>query len=492
MNVLEYLNKNGIAISAVCGGEGRCGKCLVSIDGGDPVPACRTEYVEGMDIRVPDAGADMKVLADATDAEAGEDSGHYGVAVDVGTTTIAGVLCDRGSGRVMESATRLNSGRSFGADVISRIKAAGEGYSVEMQMKLRDDIKEVIAELIRSTGIRDIELISLAGNTTMIHTLNGYYLPALGTYPYEPAHTELIDSDAGRILGYGEEFIRDTRTIVFPGVSAFVGSDIVSGLYYLDAHNKGAKTYGMMDIGTNGEMALVKDGNIFVASTAAGPVFEGGEISCGTGSVPGAIDHMKIGEDGKAQYTVIADAAGRARPATGLCGSGVIDCVAELIRTKRCSEHGTFASDVTDDSTVTIDAGYVIAKPPVGGRLVFTQDDMRHVQLAKAAIAAGFEILCERAGLIGVDVEYVFLAGGMGNGIDTKSAIRIGMIPGVTEKSVSAVGNISLKGAMRLLSGNTEDRLREISAIKHRCSAVDLASDPTFQERYVSHMDFDM
>ncbi len=492
MNILEYLNKNNIQISAVCGGNGTCGKCLVSVDGGEPVRACRTEYREGADIRVLSADEDMAVLADASDTGDTADSGRYGIAVDVGTTTIAGVLCDRGSGRLMGRATKLNSGRSFGADVISRIKAAGEGYSVEMQMKLRSDIKEVISELIRTTGIKDIELISLAGNTTMIHTLNGYYLPPLGTFPYEPAHTGLIDSDAGQILGFEEEFIRNTRTIVFPGVSAFVGSDIVAGLYYLNSRNTGERIYGMMDIGTNGEMALVKDSTIYVSSTAAGPVFEGGEISCGTGSVPGAIDHMKIGEDGKAEYTVIGDHSGRPRPATGLCGSGVIDCVSELVRTRRCNEHGTFASDVTDDSTVATDAGYVITRLPVGGRLVFTQDDMRHVQLAKAAIAAGFEILCDKAGIIGVDVQSMFLAGGMGNGINAKSALRIGMIPGVTEKCVSGVGNISLKGAAKLLEGDTDGRLKDIAALRDRCRPVDLASDPTFQERYVSHMDFDM
>ncbi|MBR1913226.1 MAG: DUF4445 domain-containing protein, partial [Lachnospiraceae bacterium] len=252
------------------------------------------------------------------------------------------------------------------------------------------------------------------------------------------------------------------------------GGDIVSGLYYLE----GIKTPDismLIDLGTNGEMALITDDIIYTASTSAGPVFEGGSISCGCGSVVGAIDHIKIHDGKKVSYTTIADG----KLIAGICGSGVIDCAAEMYRNGLCTERGTFMSD----------SPLRVARYPDMTSVSFTQDDMRQVQLAKAAIAAGAEILCRSAGISYEDIGTLYLAGGMGHSVDTGSAAAIGLIPRELEKRAISVGNSSLKGALRLVTGDEAGALERIASIAEDSRLEDLAGAPGFQDTYIRHMD---
>ncbi|MCR5747600.1 MAG: ASKHA domain-containing protein [Lachnospiraceae bacterium] len=510
MTVLEYLRQNNTEISSICGGRGTCGKCLVSIDGNEPVLACKSEYREGMDIKVLSSDEGMEIQQIDEEETSPDQAEEHAIAIDIGTTTIAAVMCGRKTGNIVAKTSVLNSGRSFGADVISRIQAGNEGKLGEMTAKLREDLRGVIFELIKKTDITKIGIITIAGNTTMVHTLMGYELSPLGSFPYEPVHSELIDSDAGFIIGLKENFIKSTRCVVLPGISAFVGGDIVSGLYYLmGIHGKlfrggmytrlnneslekrgDIEIYGLMDIGTNGEIALIKEDDIYAASTAAGPVFEGGAISCGLGSVPGAIDHISIGADARISFSLIGEQGGRPATVKGLCGSGVVDCASELVRTGLCDSHGTFC-DVPGYGSLNINAhGLRLARRIDGSYVNFTQEDMRQLQMAKAAISAGFETLCDNAGITVNRLSALYLAGGMGTGVSTHSARRIGLVPDMPEEKIIAAGNLSLKGAVSMITGDIERNTETLLQLVNRCKVIDLASDKDFENRYIHNMDF--
>ncbi len=533
MNVLEYLRNNNISIDCPCGGNGTCKKCLVIIDKQPPVLACRTEYKTGCHIEVVNQSKQMRIL-DVDETISGDtidsDSGRFGVAIDIGTTTIAGVIVEISKCRIFGAKSLENSNKKYGADVISRINS---GRYKEMQFGMQTDIKNVIYSLLGKHNVKKLDVIALAGNTTMINTLMGCDLLPLGRYPYEPEQIKTVDTSAKEALGLNEEFIKDTRVVIFPGTSAFIGGDIVSGLYFLmnkthdiisrdmengknsiskdiitgdfvsadmkfgkntisndikchngtisndiDAHKMKAGGFiAVMDLGTNGEMGLYNDNTVLTCSASAGPVFEGGNITCGIASVPGAIDHMKIEEDGKCSYSTIENDD----RVMGLCGSGVIDCAAELIKHGFCDVHGTFISGEC----------YRITKRPDRSDIVFTQEDMRQVQLAKAAIISGLWTLCVKAGITYADIDKLYLAGGMGYAIDIDSAVRVGLIPKELEGSTVAVGNTSLKGCTELICSDVDLGIKQAEEISERIKVVDLASEPGFERLYLDNIDFD-
>ncbi|MCR5775223.1 MAG: ASKHA domain-containing protein [Lachnospiraceae bacterium] len=520
MTVLDHLREKGIGISAPCGGKGVCGKCLVDIDGLGTVCACKTEYEPGMRIRVVQNPGHMSALGiEDTDPEfpGVGDSGRYGIAIDLGTTTIAGALCDTGSGRVIAQRSQLNPDTAYGADVISRIRSGSEGHGRKMREALCKGLREIVSGLVGDlsdreigkdglgkdglgmdrpgmdgigmdrTGKGGIGMLTIAGNTTMIHTLMGYDLSVLGHYPYKPVNTALIEKTAADILEIETFDIfgkKEVPCVIFPGISAFVGGDIVSGLYYLNSLEENRNSdgvYALMDLGTNGEMAIVTDDIIHVASSAAGPVFEGGGISCGTGSVRGAIDHIRIDGDRDDGYEVKYSTIGEETDIKGICGSGVTDCVAEIFKAGLCDSSGF----ILDGEP------FLVARYPDRSPLAFTQDDMRQFQLAKAAISAGFEVLCRRAGISPEEIDRLYLAGGMGVAIDTRAASAVGLLPEMPENSIIPTGNTSLKGAIRLLTdvSSSGRKYEELLRIVERSRVTDLAEDPEFTDIYMEHID---
>ena len=539
MNILEYLRKQNVTIQAPCGGNGTCGKCLVSVDGGEPAPACRTEYRQGMriepvsvldDIFVP--GMDQIGLSDEkTDADPDNSvdiKSHpartnlkTAIAIDIGTTTIVAALCEKGSGRIIAQESVVNPNAIFGADVISRIKAGSEGHGSEMSERLRGSLIDLAGKLYESavTGdtilndivsssdnedngrnandgrnktcaIEQADIIVIAGNTTMIHTLMDYDLKPLGTFPYEPVNIGIIKGSVGELLGIktsGSIFATHiAQCVIFPGTSAFVGGDIISGLFALDEDSPVKKTgdiIALLDLGTNGEMAVVTPDGIYCASSAAGPVFEGGSIGCGGPSVTGAIDHVEArrNADGgfEVEYSVIG---GDDHKAVSICGSGIIDCAYEAYRMGLCDERGTFLED---------GAEFIISRDSGSPVISFTQADMRQVQLAKAAISAGFEILCRRAGVSYDDIDRLYLAGGMGYGMRIDSAVGIGLVPYELRERIIPAGNTSLKGALKLasLADGRDEVLTHLSDLAKACRNVDLAADPDFQDIYIDRID---
>lgn len=466
--ILEALARAGIAVSAPCGGLGRCRKCAVRATGelacedgarldGQTVLACRTRLTGDARVRVSESKAEILKTGvsagEETDGEAG-----LGVSVDVGTTTLAAYLVERSTGRVLASDARLNPQRPHGADVISRLSFAIE--SEENAALLQREILAAIDEMTRSMLERagrageEIRCRALVGNTVMMHLLGGYPARPLAFAPFTPAYTALHEKELGGV-----------RTILGGCISGYVGADTLAAALAcgLDERDENAM---LIDIGTNGEIMLKKDGRCFACSCAAGPAFEGAHIACGTGAVAGAIDHARV-ENGEIVYTTIGGGE-----ATGICGSGLIDLTAALLERGDITPMGRMAGDVR-----------------LSERVYLTRSDIREVQLAKAAIASGIRILAEQAGAALADIEKVYLAGGFGNFIGLDSACRIGLFPAALRAKIVPVGNAAGSGSVRLLV--SERARRRAEALRQATRCVELAATPDFNDVYTDELLFE-
>ncbi|MEY8331692.1 ASKHA domain-containing protein [Lachnospiraceae bacterium 47-T17] len=486
----------GIYLSAPCGGVGKCGKCKIRVLAGE-LPVTRQderffdadELSEGLRLAcMARAAQDVTVRLTASDEEQfdalgaegmrGTADAHapLGIAIDIGTTTLAAALIDFRTGDTVADATAINHQRAYGADVISRIQAAGEGKAGLLQKCIREDLNALIDRLLKAGGAgpEQVERVAISGNTTMGHLLMGYPCEGLGVYPFTPYRLETVRERAAVILGE-ETCLRDACVTLLPGISAYVGADIAAGLLACRMHEKEQPVF-LLDLGTNGEMAVGSRERILVTSTAAGPAFEGGNISCGTGSIPGAICNVSIRE-GAAHVATIGDV-----PARGLCGTGVIETTRELLANGLLDESGLLDEDYEEE-------GFPLAVTPEGETLSFTQRDVREIQLAKSAVRAGLETLLLRVGISCDEVAAVYVAGGFGFHLDIGKAVDIGLIPEALRDKVKAVGNSSLRGACDYLTRSAApEQLTQIIAAS---SELALSMDKDFNELYVEHMMFE-
>lgn len=491
-NLLEALIAENKYFSALCGGTGKCGKCRVRILEGElPItPEDRRcfsekELGEGWrlackavpkgDCRISfrlNSEETFEVAAGTVEEVKQKTDGKYGIVCDIGTTTIAMSLLGLETRAMRAVFTSVNHQRMYGADVISRIQASNDGKGKELQESIRKDLLKGIRELLQTSKIREsqVQNMVLAGNTTMEHLLLGYSCETLGVYPFLPVNIGTVSGNSGEILG---EDILSCKITVMPGISAYVGADITAGILACGMAERDEISL-LIDLGTNGEMAIGNRERILVTSTAAGPAFEGGNISCGTGSVQGAISGVKI-ENGQAILTTIGS-----QPPVGVCGTGVIETVAELVRTGLVDETGRMDEELEN--------GFLLAYTPEGVPIFFTAKDVREVQLAKAAVRAGAEILMLRYRVSAEQISAVYLAGGFGLKINQEQAIAIGMLQEAFRGKIKAVGNSALKGAIRYLLDDVEDQIQKIIQISEE---INLSKDKGFNELYMEHMFFD-
>ena len=438
------------------------------------------------------------VLADhhLIDFEPGDTTGScYGLAFDVGTTTVAGVLLDLHEGRELAVASQINPQVSYGDDVLSRIQRAGAGPTSldELRGAVLGAVARMIDTMCAEAAVdrANIYEIVFAGNTTMEHLLCGVDPSQLGHVPFVPAYARGLDISAAEV---GVEIHPAGRAYVFPVIGGFVGGDTVAGLLATGLADRDGAVL-MVDIGTNGEIVLASEGRLWAASTAAGPAFEGARISCGMRACEGAIEKVLFDED--VHLGVIGDAA-----PTGLCGSGLIDLAAELLRCGIVSRQGRLLSgrelpgDLPESlrrRVVADEAGgvsFVLAGGEADGPpIALTQKDVREVQLATGAIRAGINILLRNAGLAGGDLSRVLIAGGFGSFIRRSRAQRIGLLPGEIEHPrIQYVGNASLSGARwALLSTALRRRAEDLA---RSTTHVELSMDPNFQTEFADAMIF--
>lgn len=504
--LLEALHSQLDGVQAPCGGRGSCGKCRIQVLEGElPVKpedektfsaeelkagwrlSCQAEPEEDLTIRLGwGSESGIEVMAGfrvenhvkehdgEEESKAEGKSGKYGFAVDIGTTTLAIQLISLEDGKCLDTYTGLNSQRAYGADVIARIQAAINGKGAELKERICQELWNGMEHLRGKYAFswEVIEKVVIAGNTTMIHLLMGYPCEGLGSMPFKPYEIGAIEVNGTELFPQmgGQVLIQ-----IYPGFSTFVGADIVAGVCALHM-GKGEEVNMLIDLGTNGEMALGNGEKLLVTSTAAGPAFEGGNITWGTGSVPGAVCNVRL-KDGKLEVKTIQN-----KPAVGICGTGVIELVSELVKNEEVDETGRLEDEWFEN-------GYPVAVNPQGEQIALVQKDIREIQLAKAAVRAGIETLLERYGISAEDVHQVYVAGGFGYQLDYEKAMEIGMFPKEFAGKVQAVGNSSLHGAVELLIH--PERMKEAVEATKLAEEIGLSADPVFQEAYMDAMFFE-
>ncbi len=466
----EALKAHGIDLLQPCGGRGVCGKCAVVLSGqvSPPAPAERKAGVRlaCQAVLTGDAEAILPESRPLQQIEMGDAGslqpvapmpGRYGAAVDIGTTTVVLSLYDLQTGACLAESGMLNPQSAVAADVMGRIGAAMAGESAGLRGQVTGAVSALLSRTCAEKGIgsEQVESMVVTGNTTMLYLLTGRNPAALSRAPFE---ADCLFDCTAELCG--------RKAYLPPCMHAFVGADITCAVLSSGMCGR-EETALLCDVGTNGELALWKDGKLLVTSTAAGPAFEGAGISCGCGSVAGAIDRVWV-ENGRLGVHTIAGAK-----AAGVCGSGLIDAVAAALVLGEVDETGAMEEEAL---TLAEDV-----------RLL--PGDIRAVQLAKAAIAAGVETLLETAGIRARAVDTFYIAGGFGSHMDVRSAAAIGLFPAVLTQRARVIGNAALTGAARLLLDKSlQEQARQIAA---SAAHVNLGGNPRFNQHYMDRMMFE-
>lgn len=463
------LERAGLAVAKPCGGRGVCGKCAVLAEGEVSLPeaaemrlgarlACRLTLLGNACITLPgeQCMAQIETGRSTVLKPVRPMPGRAGAAIDIGTTTLALALYDLTTGKRLATAAMPNPQLSVAADVIGRIDAAMHGAGDRLRQSLEAALNTLLVSACARAeqDPRQVASLVVTGNTTMLYLLTGREPSSLARAPFEADH--LFD---------GEITLLGRSAYLPPCLHAFVGADTVCALLAAGLTEKN-ETALLCDIGTNGELALWHGGRLRVASTAAGPAFEGAGISCGCGSIPGAIDRVWV-QEGSLRLSTIGGGA-----PVGLCGSGLVDAVAALL-----------ALGIIDETGAMEGEGYTLAE---GVRLL--PQDIRAVQLAKAAMAAGTAALLNSAACTGDRVETLYVAGGFGSHLEPASAAAIGLLPPVLLRRVKGLGNAALDGAaMLLLDTSLRQKLRSLKACTEH---VRLDGNGFFSSRYIEEMLF--
>ena len=467
-----------------CGGRARCKGCRVRVARGSlPVTpeqqgllsaeelaagwrlscCCNAEN----DLTLELGQWEAAILADNSVFEFTPREG-LGVAVDLGTTTLVAQLLDLRNAHVLAVRTALNHQASFGADVMSRVSFALNPDGMRRLSHLvRSQIGKLIAELLEAANRASVrvESVTVVGNTVMHHLFCGIDIMPLSRYPFEPARDGL---EIFRASELGWKIASDPPVRFLPCLGGFVGSDILAGILAARLYESDALV-GLVDLGTNGEIVIGNREGLLCASTAAGPAFEGARISMGMRAATGAISAVSV-EEGAFRCHVLGNVAPR-----GICGSGLVDAVAAALDLGMIQPSGRLRDGAN---------GTLMLCPPVA----LTQNDIRELQLAKGAIAAGICLLLARWGAEAKDLTRLYLAGAFGNYINRSSARRIGLLDFPPEM-VTPAGNTALLGA-KLALFNSDEADFAYTSLRGKIQHVALNADPRFQETFVEQMAF--
>jgi len=439
----DALIRNRLLHSHPCGGKGICGKCKVLVDG-TPELACK--YVITHEVNIVKA-SEGEILSEADPSVSNGDLGTD-LVLDLGTTTLALALIDKKRKCIVKVAKATNPQRAFGADVISRIEYCQKNGVYLLTELIRTEVQRMIKEL----GAADLERLYVAGNTTMLHIFAGIDPSGMGIAPYTPSFLDETERSAG---DFGLSGVRSVR--LFPSISAFVGADIVAGIYYLGLPRK--KYRLLLDLGTNAEIALFSKDRIITTSAAAGPCFEGANISSGMSASDGAIYHY----DGISVKTV------NNYPARGICATGLVDIIAFLLRRAKIDVRGTLDEEEFE----------------VAPAVSLTQDDIRQYQLAKSAIHSAILTIMQKFEVGFEDIEALYIAGGFSSKMSPQNAALTGLIPWELADRCYSIGNSCLMGAIGAALEGDDLKAATDMALYH-----DLSSDTTFADLFLKKMDF--
>lgn len=502
--IMDAARKAGVFINAPCGGDGKCLKCTVEVtsDGVTTTQlACRYKVTSDIDVTAPEKTA-SKIAESGTSRKIdpllsemiSKNIEIRGIeqplvmAFDIGTTTVVGYLISAESGETISTVSRMNPQAQYGADVIKRAEYAMQSGGEALSRIIKDAVSDMIGEAASLAGAdrQNIALVMLAGNTCMNHLFMGFPVRRLVTAPYKPAQ------NYSPVITAAECGINDSGYAAWlPNIDGFVGSDTVAVLLDVEM-DKLEKPSLILDIGTNGEVAAGDRNRYIVCSTAAGPAFEGVGISCGMRAFTGAIDRAEITPDG-----VELGVIGGGKP-HGICGSGLLDIVAAMLKHGVIDDSGRFADDdelpeylramVTGNGA---ERRLVLARgsdSASGKEIAVTQKDVREVQLAKAAIAAGVKTVLRELRISFSQLDGVMLSGAFGNYASEESLCTVGLLPRECAGKIVHIGNAAGEGA-KLAAINYNEYKRAVK-IAENAEYLELATNKTFQELYIEEMAF--
>lgn len=493
-SVLESLINRSIFLRSDCGGKGTCGKCLVNkrLEDGtsEAIASCRYIVNENISITIPESSMlsshiMSKALVSFPEAfkarfEQTTGADDYGVAVDLGTTTIAVYLCNSGRGEIISSLAVKNPQAIYGDDVMSRIGVVGQ--SRENLEKLQElvvrSIEWGIGELLRTLNNEEIVIsrMVVVGNPTMIHILAGVDPMPIGVSPYQPVFYDAAVFQAEQ-LGFT---LNDFPIQTMPQVSGFIGGDVLAAALAVDLENQPEGTL-LVDLGTNGELMLKGKDKFYATSCATGPAFEGASLSCGMQAIPGAINSIKIDDDGKiSEFSMVNPASSVEKKPTGICGTGIINAVAQFCEHQIIRPGGAFT---TGQKTYIL----VPENPSLGQLSIYiSQKDIRSVQLGKSALITGIEFLLKKAGR--KLPKKILIAGAFGSHLNKEDLIRLGIIPAMDLDQVEVVGNSAGSGAVMALCD--EQYTYRATQMTAKIEVVDLACNVEFQNSFVENLSF--
>ncbi|SFB31881.1 Uncharacterized 2Fe-2 and 4Fe-4S clusters-containing protein, contains DUF4445 domain [Acetitomaculum ruminis DSM 5522] len=536
--ILEAARKAGIAIESPCNGSGVCGKCRINreqIDNIDAllikksvfsenndddsyILACNACINEDVIVELTNnKESDLKILSkgkifafekktlvkkeyyekeDITkiyynEKEIAFEKGNtknenYGIVIDIGTTTMVASLVDLNTGKELTSESVLNPQAIHAQDVLSRITMAHEQKGMELlYTEVVKEFNNLIDMIAKNKGVdpNGIYEIILSGNTCMIHLATNKNPTSLGEYPYEPA-IQGGSYEAAKL--HGLHLAKEAVLYLPPIISSYVGPDITSGVLATQIYKRKDNSL-LVDIGTNGEMVISKNGDLSATSTAAGPAFEGMNIEFGMRAAKGAIEMFEIEDDDTITVKTIENA-----PPVGICGSGLMDIVGELVSHKVITKSGKFANpkrnELPDFLSERLEKknGKTVFK--LSEDVYLTQKDVRQVQLAKGAVRAGIEFLLKSQELTADKLDEVMIAGSFGYHLRTKSLINIGLLPKEFEDKVDFVGNTSKTGGQAFLM-NKKYR-NEMEELVKTINIVELSNYDNFEEVFVKCLNF--
>ncbi len=470
--LIDTLHEFGVEFP--CGGKGTCGACKVKLLAGNlKADEAQQEKLKKLslssnwrlacyctaeeDITLEISQFENIILADNSTFEFQPQKG-YGIAIDLGTTTVVAQLINLATGHILDSVSDINPQAKFGGDLIARIQSCLDGKQKEQQQLIREKIGQMIQSILQKHSV-EVARVAVVGNTVMHHIFTGLKVDSLSFYPFD-------SPDLGTQFFTPENLKWDlpenTNIQFFPSIGSFVGSDILAGIAATKMAKR--KEYSVLiDLGTNGEIVVGNRNKIVCASTAAGPAFEGANIHQGMRATTGAISSVTA-ENGELNSHVIGNVK-----AKGICGSGLIDVMAILLEEGKI---GMFGEINSGDDKIKLTPGVVL-----------TQQDIREFQLAKAAIATGIQLLMNQQNISYDNVENVFIAGGFGNFLTLKNVIRTGLIE-CDEEKITKLGNTALIGAKMFLFEEDQFTKNILSKTTH----INLEGDKTFQDIYIEKM----
>lgn len=494
--VSDILKDAGAAFSMPCGGNHRCGKCIVEIEGSVSAMdekekkllknegsekkrlACFTKVLGDCIITLPQKDSNAAVEIEKKDLKAVQDE-KCALVFDIGTTTVAGSVYGLEPFRLLCSLGELNAQRPFGGDVVSRIDYCCTNGTENITSVIRKQLSRMAQELCLKASVQEnnIMRIAVTGNTTMLHIFAGLNPDTMAASPFTPRSLFGCCEPAVKYFSGFEEAL-----IVFPPcIGPFLGADIVCAIAASAMTEKNENSF-IADIGTNGEMALFTNGRLCCCSTAAGPAFEGAGIEMGMPACDGAVDKFYL-EDGQIKYRTIGE-----KEPTGICGTGLISAAALMLKTGIMDETGYICEEGHPFTELVDydDAGISFVK---FGPVKITQRDIRQLQLAKGAISAGIQTLMKECSVKAEEISSFYLCGGFGSYINPEDAAAIGLIPDSFKNVTHSLGNAAAKGAAIAAEHAGAESLKKLAL---SAEEIPLAENAFFMEKYIDAMNFEV